>query len=201
VNHLADIYTLAHDQWASLERMGSKSADNLLQALERSKATTLSRFLYALGIREVGETTARTLAQHFGDLASLMQATEKELQHIPDVGPVVAKQIVTFFQQSHNIEVVEKLKKVGVHWANATPSTATTQPLAGKTFVLTGSLTGLTREAATAQLVERGAKVSQSVSKKTDYVVVGEQPGSKLEKAQKLGITILSESEFAQLLE
>ncbi len=200
VNHLADIYTLAHDQWASLERMGSKSADNLLQALERSKATTLSRFLYALGIREVGETTARTLAQHFGNLESLMQATEKELQQIPDVGPVVAKQIVTFFQQSHNIEVVEKLKKVGIHWPKLTLSQIT-QPFAGKTFVLTGTLAQFTREAATAQLVERGAKVSQSVSKKTDYVVVGEQPGSKLEKAQKLGITILSESEFVQLLE
>jgi len=201
VNQLADIYTLAHDQWASLERMGSKSADNLLQALEQSKKTTFARFLYALGIREVGETTARTLTQHFGHLEQLMRATETELQHIPDVGPVVAKQVATFFHQPHNLEVVRKLLEVGIYWPETDSSIATTQPLAGKTFVLTGGLTTLTREEATAKLLKLGAKVSQSVSKKTHYVVVGEQPGSKLEKAKKLGVTILSEPEFVQLLE
>jgi DNA ligase (NAD+) len=202
VKSLADIYTLTHDQWVSLERMGCKSADNLLKALEHSKTTTLERFLYALGIREVGETTVRTLVQYFKQLDPLVRATEAELQNIPDVGPIVAKQIATFFHQSHNLEAIKKLREVGIHWPETTLSPAVVdQPLAGKTFVLTGTLATFTRDQATARLVKLGAKVSQSVSKKTHYVIAGEQAGSKLEKAQQLKVTILNEQEFTQLLE
>lgn len=202
VQHLADIYRVTRDQWANLPRMGEKSADNLLQSLEKSKSTTLEKFLYALGIREVGETTARILAQHFGKLENLIMATEAQLQEIHDIGAVVASNIYTFFQQPHNLEIIAQLRHYGVHWQeiDVVAITATTGTLSGQTFVITGTLSSLTREDAKAKLLALGAKVSESVSKKTHYVVAGEKAGSKLDKAQSLGVKILSEAEFLQLL-
>lgn len=197
VKDIAEVYTLTLEQWSHLERMGLKSAKKLLQALERSKQTTLTRFIYALGIREVGESTARILVQHFGNLETLMQASEEELQKIPDIGPVVARHLVTFFQQPHNLEVIQHLRQLGVVWEE---HLTTSQALAGRTFVLTGMLKHMTREEATHILQALGAKVSQSVSKKTDYVIVGENAGSKLEKAQTLGVKILEESEFLEYI-
>jgi DNA ligase (NAD+) len=200
VNHVADIYTLTHDQWAGLERMGDKSADRIMKALEKSKATTLATVLFALGIRDVGEGTARILAQHFGSLEKLRQATEEELQKVSEVGPIVAKHILVFFQQPHNLEVINRLQEVGVYWEESMQKTATAQPLAGQTFVLTGTLSNMTREEAKARLQALGAKVSGSVSKKTNYVVAGEKAGSKLEKAQELGVKVIDERELKVLL-
>lgn len=199
VHDLADIYTLTHEQWVNLDRMGKKSADNLLFALEKSKNTTLSRFIYALGIREVGETTAKVLAQHFAQLEELMKATTDNLEKIPDIGPIVAKHIVDFFKQQGNIKVIQHLQNIGVHW-QPTIVIQNEQPLAGQTFVLTGTLTNLTREAAKEQLQNLGAKVSDSISKKTTYLVAGEKAGSKLEKAQALGIQIIDEKALIKLL-
>jgi DNA ligase (NAD+) len=203
VNNPADIYDLTHEQWAGLERMGDKSADNVIQSIEKSKATTFARFLYALGIREVGESTANILAKEFVSLEKLKLASEHELQQIPDIGPVAAKHIVNFFQQSHNLEVIQRLKTAGVHWPekeSAVVQSSDKQTLAGKTFVLTGTLSQMSRNEAKSQLQKLGAKVSGSVSKKTDYVVAGEKAGSKLEKAKKLGVTILEETEFFLIL-
>jgi len=199
VENLADIYTLSHEQWASLEGMGQKSADKMMKAIEKSKSTTLDRFLYALGIREVGDSTARLLAQEFGDLEKLMSATRRELKQIPDIGPVAAKSIVTFFQQPHNREVIQRLQAVGVQWPQNESPVVTA--LAGKTFVLTGSLSGMTRDDAKARLQALGAKVSNSVSRKTDYVVAGEKAGSKLEKARTLGINVIDEAGLLGLLQ
>lgn len=199
VQHLADIYQVTRDQWASLPRMGEKSADNLLQALEKSKSTTLEKFLYALGIREVGETTARILAQHFGKLEDLFTATDAQLQEIHDIGSVVANNIYTFFQQPHHLEIIKQLRRSGVHWQDIEVNAAM-GAFSGQTFVITGTLQSLTREEAKAKLLALGAKVSESVSKKTHYVVAGEKAGSKLDKAQSLGVKILSEAEFLQLL-
>jgi len=201
VNDVADMYSLRHEQWTSLERMGDKSASNIIKALEQSKSTTLARFLYALGIRGVGETTAQTLAQHFRQLESLMSATVNELQAVSDVGPVVAKNVVTFFQQAHNREVIERLKAVGIQWREYPEVFKFEQRLSGKTFVLTGTLIQFTREEAKSRLQALGAKVSGSLSKKTDYLVAGEKAGSKLEKAKKLGVTVISESDLLALLE
>jgi len=201
VKNLADIYTLSHEQWAGLEGMGKKSADKMMTAIEKSKSTTLARFLYALGIREVGESTARLLAQQFGDLEKLMSATRRELKKIPDIGPVAAKSIVTFFQQPHNREVIQRLQELGVHWPQNESPVATAQTLSGKTFVLTGTLSGMTRDDAKARLQALGAKVSNSVSKKTDYVVAGEKAGSKLEKARTLGINVIDEAGLLGLLQ
>ena len=203
VKNLADVYLVTRDQWANLPRMGEKSADNLLQALEKSKTTTFDKFLYALGIREVGETTARILATHFGKLENLLSATVEQLQEIHDIGTVVAKNIYTFLQQSHNLEVITRLRQLGVHWQEhevTAVKTPESLPFAGQTFVITGTLASLTREEAKAKLLALGAKVSESVSKKTSYVIVGEKAGSKLDKAQSLGIKILAEDEFLQLL-
>jgi len=203
VKNLADVYLVTRDQWANLPRMGEKSADNLLQALEKSKTTTFDKFLYALGIREVGETTARILATHFGKLENLLSATVEQLQEIHDIGTVVANNIYTFLQQSHNLEVITRLRQLGVHWQEhevAAVKTPESLPFAGQTFVITGTLASLTREEAKAKLLALGAKVSESVSKKTSYVIVGEKAGSKLDKAQSLGIKILAEDEFLQLL-
>jgi len=201
VENLADIYTLSHEQWAGLEGMGQKSADKMMKAIEKSKSTTLDRFLYALGIREVGDSTARLLAQQFGDLEKLMSATRRELKQIPDIGPVAAKSIVTFFQQPHNREVIQRLQAVGVQWPQNESPVATAQALAGKTFVLTGTLSGMTRDDAKARLQALGAKVSNSVSRKTDYVVAGEKAGSKLEKARTLGINVIDEAGLLGLLQ
>jgi len=205
INNVADLYHLTAEQLINLERMATKSADNIINALEKSKATTLARFLYALGIREVGQTTARSLAMHYGKLEKLIAATEDELQLISDVGPIVAAHIVSFFSQQKNRSVVDDLIKVGIHWPEI-PTTSVSRlvspdsPLAGKTFVLTGTLTTLSREQATEQLQQLGAKVSGSVSKKTAYVVAGEKAGSKLTKAQKLGVEILDEQGLLEIL-
>ena len=197
---VADLYSLTLEQLADLERMGEKSAQNLLNALMKSKKTTLARFLYALGIREVGEATAKQLAQHYGDLSILMSATEESLQTVSDVGPVVAKHIISFFAENHNREVIDKLLQAGVHWEKIEITSYDNMLFAGKTFVLTGTLQTMSREEAKEKLENLGAKVSGSVSSKTSYVIVGADAGSKLAKAQELGVAILTEDEFLQLL-
>ncbi|MGB5301191.1 MAG: NAD-dependent DNA ligase LigA [Thiogranum sp.] len=199
IDDVAGLYDLDAESLASLERMGDKSAQNLRAALEKSKQTTLDRFLYALGIREVGDATARSLAREFGDLEPLIDATEERLESIPDIGPVVAKHIVHFFQQPHNIEVIDKLRNAGVSWP--VTEKAAHQPLQGKTYVLTGSLSRMTRDEARQRLQQLGAKVSGSVSAKTTAVIAGEKPGSKLGKAESLGVAVLSEQDLVQLLQ
>jgi DNA ligase (NAD+) len=200
VETVADLYDLSEEQLTGLERMGKKSAANLLAALEAGKRTGLGRFLYALGIREVGEATAGTLARHFGTLEALMEADRESLLEVPDVGPVVAQQIEVFFRQPHNREVIERLRCAGVHWPEeAVPGRE--QPLAGISVVLTGTLAAMTREQAKERLQALGAKVGASVSKKTGLVVAGERAGSKLAKARELGIRVLDESQLLALLE
>lgn len=198
VNSVADIYDLNLEQLANLERMGQKSALNILDEIEKSKNTTLARFLYALGIREVGEATAKALAQHFKKLPLLQSANEETLQSIPDIGPVVAAHIAHFFQEKHNQSVIQKLIKTGVHWEEIKESHH--QPLLGKTFVITGTLTGISREEAKEQLEKLGAKIAGSVSAKTSYVVVGADPGSKYTKAKELGINIIDDADFQSFL-
>ncbi len=201
VHDPADLYTLTETQLCGLERMAEKSARNILLALDKSRETSLARFIYALGIHNVGETTAQILAQYFGSLQQLMAADEESLQSVPDVGPVVAHSIVTFFSQSHNREVIDKLIAAGLHWPDVEIKTEDALPLKGKTFVLTGTFSSMSRNEAKAALQALGAKVSGSVSKKTDYVVVGENPGSKAIKAGQLGVEILTEARLLQLLE
>jgi DNA ligase (NAD+) len=201
IKTLPDLYRLGVASLAQLERMADKSAANLVAAIESSKQTTLARFLFGLGIRHVGETTAKDLARHFGALDRLMDASVEQLLEAPDVGPVVAQSIRTFFDQPHNREVVEQLRAAGVRWdehdgqADASP-----KPLAGKTFVLTGSLPTLEREDAKALIEAAGGKVSGSVSKKTHYVVAGEAAGSKLDKARELGVAVIDEAALRALL-
>jgi len=199
VNDVSDLYHLNVKQLAGLERMAEKSATNLVKAIEKSRTTTLARFLYALGIHDVGETTAQTLAMHFGTLQAIMQADEATLMAVPDVGPVVAKSIIEFFKQKHNKQVISKLAKA-INWPEVKVKPAEQLPLHGKTFVLTGTLSQMTRDEAKAALQALGGKVSGSVSKKTDYVVVGETPGSKAEKAEALGIEMLDEAGLKKLL-
>ena len=203
IRTLPELYTLGLAKLAALDRMADKSAANLVKALEDSKRTTLGRFLYALGIRHIGESTAKDLAKHFGSLDAIMDATVEQLLEVNDVGPIVAQSLHTFFQQAHNREVVEQLRAAGVHWPESEGLAAqrVPLPLAGKTFVLTGTMPTLTRDAAKDKLEAAGAKVAGSVSKKTDYVVAGEEAGSKLEKAQQLGITVLDEAGMLALLE
>ncbi|NOZ10117.1 MAG: NAD-dependent DNA ligase LigA [Gammaproteobacteria bacterium] len=197
---LSDLYRLKVNDIAGLERMGEKSAQNLIDALKKSQTTTLARFLYALGIRDVGETTAQSLANYFGNLETLMQAKEEALQEVPDVGPVVAGNVYTFFRESHNRQVIRKLIKYGMSWPEVVVDRDKPQPLSGKTFVLTGTLGTMTRDEAKAKLQALGAKVTGSVSAKTSYVVVGEDPGSKATKAEQLGVKILDEKAFLKLL-
>ena len=199
VNDIADLYQLTVEQLAGLERMAEKSATNLVKALDKSRTTTLARFIYALGIHDVGETTAQTLANYFGSLDAIKQADETSLMAVPDVGPVVAKSIVEFFKQTHNQDVIGKLTRV-ISWPEVEIKSAAELPLQGKTFVLTGTLSNMTRDEAKAGLQALGAKVSGSVSKKTDYVVVGENPGSKADKAEELGVEILDETALQKLL-
>ena len=201
VENPADLFTLTLEQLADLDRMGSKSADNLLQALEKSKSTTLSRFLYALGIREVGEATALALANDFGSLESLMAADEDRLQEVPDVGPIVAERISAFFQEDRNSEIVGKLLATGVRWPQPEASVAKDSPVAGKTVVLTGTLTSMTRDEAKEKLKALGAKVTGSVSKTTDFVVAGDRPGSKAARALELGVSIMDENELNIIFE
>jgi DNA ligase (NAD+) len=197
----ADLYRLDLASLAGLERMAEKSASNLLAAIDKSKQTTLARFIYALGIPNVGEATAKDLARHFGSLDALLAADVEALQQVPEVGPVVARSIVDFLAEAHNREVIEALRAAGVHWPEATGQRPKEGPLAGKTFVLTGTLPSLSRDQAQALIEAAGGKVSGSVSKKTDYVVAGTDPGSKLDKAQALGITILDEAGLRSLLD
>ncbi len=201
VNSLPDLYRLGLTKLSALDRMADKSASNLLEALERSKTTTLPRFLYALGIRHVGEATAKDLARYFGTLDRLMEASQEELLMVRDVGPVVAESLHTFFQQSHNREVIEQLRACGIHWPEVEGQNATPQVLAGKTLVLTGTLPTLTRDQAKAMIEAAGGKVAGSVSKKTDWLVAGEEAGSKLDKARELSVPVLDQAGLMALLE
>ncbi len=198
VKTVADVYRLTQDDLVALERMGEKSAQNLRERIEASKTTTLARFLYGLGIPQVGEATAQQLAEHFGELDPLMDATESEIDAVPNIGESMAEDIHAFFHDPKNRKVIERLRAVGVHWPAVARRAAA--PLAGKTFVLTGTLASLGRDEAKRRLQELGAKVAGSVSKKTDYVVVGEDPGSKADKAGALGVPMLREAEFLALL-
>lgn len=200
VKTLPDLYRLGVMALANLDRMAEKSARNVLEALEKSKQTTLPRFLFGLGIRHVGEATAKDLARHFGNLDAIMNASVDQLLAVNDVGPTVAQSIRTFFDQPHNREVVEQLRACGVHWEEGAPLDAASLHLAGKTFVLTGTFPTLRREEAKALLEAAGAKVAGSVSKKTDYVVAGEEAGSKLDKARELGVAVIDEAGMLALL-
>ena len=201
VHTLPDLYRLGLMKLAALDRMADKSAGNLLAALERSKAATLPRFIYALGIRHVGEATAKELARHFGSLDGLMNASLEQLQAVPDIGPIVALSLRTFFDQLHNREVVEQLRACGVRWDESAPADATApKPLTGKTFVLTGTLPSISREDAKERIEAAGGKVAGAVSKKTDYVVAGAEAGSKLAKAQELGVAVIDEAALMALL-
>ena len=200
VRTLPDLYKLGLTSLASLDRMADKSAKNLLVALEKSKQTTLPRFLFGLGIRHVGEATAKELARHFGQLDTIMGASEEELLAVADVGPIVAKSIRTFFDQAYNREVVEQLRACGVTWDEGEPAAIAPRPLSGKTFVITGTLPTLGRDEAKDRVEAAGGKVAGSVSKKTDYVVAGAEAGSKLVKAQALGIAVIDEAGLLDLL-
>jgi DNA ligase (NAD+) len=194
VAKLPDLYHLGLDTLSALERMGAKSAENLLQGLEKSKATNLGRFMFALGIPNVGERTAKDLAQHFGSLTRIVQASLAQLLAVADVGPIVAQSVLTFFAQAHNLSVLEQLQAAGIHWSEHAGSSTQAQPWAGLTFVLTGSLPELSREQAKELIESLGGKVAGSVSTKTHYVVAGAEAGSKLEKALALGITVMDEA-------
>jgi DNA ligase (NAD+) len=200
VSTVADLYRLTKFQIASLERMGDKSAANLIAAIDRSREPVLWRFLYALGIREVGEATAKGLAAHFGTLEAISEADEETLQTVPDVGPIVAGHIRSFFDQPQNQETLAALKEAGVTWQEEQVLSADEQPLNGQTWVLTGTLSGMTRDQAKEKLEQLGAKVAGSVSKKTACVVAGEAAGSKLAKAKQLGVPVLDEEGLANLL-
>ncbi len=197
----ADLYKLGLTALSELDRMADKSARNVLDALQKSKSTTLARFIYALGIRHVGEATAKELATHFGNLDRLLQATEEQLLEVPDIGPVVARSILAFLNDPLNRELIEQLRAAGIHWTESVGTERVPKPFQGKTFVLTGTLPTLTRDEAAARIEAAGGKVAGSVSKKTAYVVAGEEAGSKLAKAQELGISILDEAGLLQLLE
>lgn len=200
VEHVDDLFHLTVPQLLTLPRMGEKSAQNLVDALSAAKKTTLPRFLYALGIREVGEVTAAGLAAHFRDMDALNAASLDDLQAVPDVGPVVAQHVFTFLRQSHNQEVIRNLIDAGVHWPAIVAVEADSLPLVGRTYVLTGTLEGMTREEAGERLKALGAKVSGSVSSKTTAVIAGAEAGSKLTKAQDLGVPVLDEADLQQLL-
>jgi DNA ligase (NAD+) len=197
----ADLYSLTADELAGLERMGPKSAANLVEALERSKQTTLPRFLFALGIRDVGESTALALATHFGRLEALESATLDEVQQVRDVGPVVAAHVRDFFDEPRNRKVIAELRHRGVSWPDVAPTRPSGEgPLSGETLVITGTLATLTRDEARDAARAAGATVTDSVSKKTTLLVVGADAGSKLRKAQELGLTIIDEDEFRRRL-
>jgi DNA ligase (NAD+) len=196
----SDLYHLGVADLAELERMGEKSAANVVAAIEASKCTTLARFIYALGIRNVGEATAKDLAQHFGALDAVMGATVEALERVPDVGPVVAASIAGFFSEPHNREVVGSLRALGVHWPSLPAVAAAPSRARGRTFVLTGTLPHLSREEAKARIEAAGGQVTGSVSRKTDYVVVGASPGSKYERARAFEIPVLDETELLALL-
>jgi DNA ligase (NAD+) len=201
VRTLPDLYRLGLANLTALARMGEKSAQNLLAGLDKSRQTTLPRFLFGLGIRHVGESTARDLARHFGKLDAIMQASVEQFLQVPDVGPIVAESLHAFFQQPHNREVIEQLRACGVQWEEGEPAAQAPKPLSGKTVVLTGTLPNLSRDEAKELLEAAGAKVAGSVSKKTDYVVAGAEAGSKLDKARELGVAVLDEQGLKELLD
>lgn len=201
IEHIDDLYQLTAEQVAGLERMGQKSADNLIQAFAASKKTTLARFIYALGIREVGEATAQNLADDFAELDEIVKANAERLQEVQDVGPIVAEHIVAFFKQKQNRDIVKRLLKAGIHWPKPATRPASKQTLAGNTYVLTGTLSSMTRDEAKTKLQALGAKVAGSVSKNTTAVIAGENAGSKLSKAESLGVEILSEKELEKMLQ
>jgi len=197
----ADIFTLRQEELAAMERMGDTSAEKLIASIAASRSTTLERFLYALGIREVGEATAAALASYFGSLERISSATEEELLAVPDVGPIVASRIRAFFDESHNRGVIADLRELGVHWQESEPrQNPADGPLTGKVFVITGTLSEMTRDEAKRKIQALGGKVTGGVSKKTDFLVHGENPGSKLEKAQNLNIATLDEAALESLL-
>ncbi len=200
IKTLPDLYRLGLTSLAALDRMAEKSALNVLAALQKSKQTTLPRFLYGLGIRQIGESTARDLAKHFGSLDAIMDATEEQLLQVNDVGPIVAHSLRTFFDQPHNREVMAQLRAVGIEWPEGEPAERMPQPLLGKTFVLTGTFPTLSRDEAKDKLEAAGGRVSGSVSKKTNYVVAGAEAGSKLEKAKELGVQVIDEAQMIVLL-
>ena len=201
VNTLPDLYKMGLNALVQLDRMAEKSALNILNALEASKSTTLPRFIYGLGIRHVGEATAKEFARHFGTLDAFMGADEEALLQVADVGPVVAKSVITFFAQTHHQEIVAQLRACGVHWKEGPPAERPAQILSGQTVVLTGTLPNLSRDAAKEMLEAAGAKVAGSVSQKTSYVIAGSEAGSKLDKALALGIPVLDEAGLIQLLQ
>ena len=201
IRTLPDLYRLGLTALASLDRMADKSARNLVDALEKSKQTTLARFVFGLGIRHVGEATAKALARHFGTLNSIMDAAPEQLLEVADVGPVVAKSIRIFFDQPHNREVVEQLRACGVTWVEGEPAAVVFRPLSGKTFVITGTLPNLSRDEAKDRIEAAGGKVAGSVSSKTDYLVAGAEAGSKLTKAQSLGVAVIDEVALLKLIE
>ncbi len=200
IRTLADLYRLGFTALASLDRMADKSAQNIIDALEKSKQTTLPRFLFGLGIRHVGEATAKALARYFGQLDAIMDATEEQLLQVNDVGPIVAKSLRTFFDQPHNREVVEQLRACGVTWQEGPPAPVAPTPFSGQTFVITGTLPTMGRDEAKDLIEAAGGKVAGSVSKKTTYLVAGAEAGSKLTKAQELGVTVLDEASLKALL-
>jgi DNA ligase (NAD+) len=200
----ADLFTLDAATLAGLDRMGERSATKLVAAIAASRETTLDRFLYALGIPEVGDSTARLLARHFGSLDALLAADEAALTAVPDVGPVMAGRISAFFRQPRNQAVIDRLRAAGVHWPETAPAPVAVAPdgaVAGRTFVLTGTLPNLTRDEARARIEAAGGKVSGSVSKRTDYVIAGADPGSKLARAAELGVPVLDEAGLLKLLD
>jgi len=198
VHSVADLYSLTREKLVALDRMAGKSADNLLAELERSKTPDLDRLLYGLGIREVGEVTARSLARHFGTLDRIISASEEDLIEVADVGPVVAGHVYAFFKETHNTEIIDSLILAGLRW-KAVEVNLGEQPLAGQTWVLTGAL-GMPRAKAKNMLESLGAKVSASVSAKTSVVLAGEAAGSKLKKAESLGVEVIDEAAFLQLM-
>ncbi|HFE53657.1 MAG TPA: NAD-dependent DNA ligase LigA, partial [Bacteroidetes bacterium] len=200
VKDLADLYFLKKEDLVKLERMGEKSAENLLRAIEESKNRSLDRVLYGLGIRYVGEHMARVLIDHFGSIEALKNATYEDLIQIPEVGPVVAQSVVTFFRQPENLKLLERLKQAGVRLEQAPEERKKSDLLAGKTFVFTGALKSFTREEAQRLVEELGGRAASSVSRKTDYVVVGENPGSKAQRARELGIPMITEEEFKRMI-
>ena len=196
----ADLYALRAEELASLERMADKSAQNVIAAIDRSRTTTLARFIYALGIRHVGEATARDLAAHFGALDPILAASEEALLDVRDIGQILAESIRDFLAEPHNRTVIDALRKAGVRFPEGAPQRAAAGPLAGKSFVLTGTLPTLARDEAKSMLEAAGASVVGSVSKKTDYVVAGADAGGKLVKAQALGVAIIDEAQMREMI-
>ena len=200
VKNISDIYRLTKEQFVSLERMGEKSADNLLASIEKSKSTTLEKFLYAISIPDVGESTARTLANHFRTLKACEDAGLEQLLEVDDVGMSTAEKILHFFAEPKNLQVIQELQDLGVHWEEKGEVDASELVFSGMTFVLTGTLPTLSRDEASDMIRKAGGKVSGSVSKKTSYVLAGEAAGSKLVKAQALSVPIISEEQFMVML-